>query len=294
MISYRGSLFERTISLKYIQLHLLKQTASGSKWIPVIARIGLISKGFIYCLIGIVAFMSALKIGGESYNHTNKKGLMSLIQQQFAGQFLLVLLILGLLCYCVWRGVQCFSDTENKGNNSKGFAKRGRYLLSGLIYLSFAIAAAQVLVHSSGDNGGNNNQKIIRELLAKPFGQYLAGIAATIIAGVGIYQIIYGISGKYKKHVTGLHLQTSASTYLLKAGTIGYIARGIVWLIIAWLMFKAAIHANSKDAGDTNQAFQFIEDTSYGPLLSGLLGLGLLLYGIFNFIRARFERFNTV
>ncbi|MCW3114619.1 MAG: hypothetical protein JWR18_3015 [Segetibacter sp.] len=274
-------------------MDLLKQAPSGSKWIPRIARIGLISKGIIYCLIGIVAFMSAFKIGGESYTHTNKKGLMSLIQQQFAGQFLLALLILGLLCYCLWRGVQCFSDTENKGSNSKGFAKRGRYLLSGLIYLSFAIAAAQVLLHSGGNNGGNSNQKIIQELLAKPFGQYLAGTAAAIIAGVGIYQIIYGISGKYKKHVTGLHLHTNASAYLLKAGTIGYIARGIVWLIISWLMFKAAIHASAKDAGDTNQAFQFIEDSSYGPVLAGLLGLGLVLYGVFNFIRARFEHFKT-
>ena len=258
------------------------------------AKTGLVAKGTIYCLIGAIAFMAAFEINGQSNNDTNKDGVFSLIQGQVAGQLLLGLLVLGLLCYCAWRMVQCFYDTEDKGSQTKGLLKRARYLLSGLIYLSFAIAAIKLLLHSGSKTGGDNYQQLVSELLSKPFGQYLAGIAAAVIAGVGIYQIVYGISGKYRKHVSGLQLKTRASSYLLNAGKIGYVARGTTWLITSWLMFKAAIHANPKDAGDTTKAFEFLERGNYGSLLLGLLGLGLVLYGIFNYVRARYEHFNSI
>lgn len=267
--------------------------ASSSKWIPRLAKMGLSAKGVIYCLTGMLAFMGALELGQHSNKSTGSNGIFKWVQQQFAGQILLALLIIGLLCYCAWRAVQCFFDTEDKGKKSKGILVRLRYLLSGLVYLSLAGVAIKLFLNSGDNSDGNSNQKIVGQLLAKPFGQYLVGLVALIIAGVGIYQIVYGLRGKYKKHVSTLDLPGKSATLLLRSGTIGYVSRGVVWLILSWLMCKAAIDANSKEAGDTSQAFQFVKHGSYGSLLAGILGLGLVLYGVFNFIRARYERFNT-
>jgi hypothetical protein len=161
-----------------------------------------------------------------------------------------------------------------------------------MVYLSFAFIAIKMLFKERESSGGNSNETMVGELLSKPFGQWLIGFIAIAIAGVGIYQAYYGFSGKYKKHVTNLNLYSGKSEYLLKAGKIGYVSRGIVWLIIAFLMLKAALHANAKEAGDTAKAFQFLESASYGSALLGALGIGLILYGAFNFIRARYESFN--
>jgi hypothetical protein len=75
------------------------------------------------------------------------------------------------------------------------------------------------------------------------------------------------------------------------AGKIGYVARGIVWLVIGWLFTKAAFHKNSSEAGDTSEAFGFLAEASYGSYLLAGVGLGLICYGIFNFIRVRYETF---
>jgi hypothetical protein len=56
-------------------------------------------------------------------------------------------------------------------------------------------------------------------------------------------------------------------------------------------MFRSAIHHNSNKAVDTSEALQFLQNT-YGNVLLAVLGLGLLMYGIFNFIRARYEDFD--
>ena len=123
------------------------------------------------------------------------------------------------------------------------------------------------------------------------FGQLVIGLAALVLAGVGIYQIYYGLSEKYRKHVQQLNLHSSRSSLLLRAGKAGYISRGIVWLIIAYLLLRAALHNNSSEAGDTGKAFEFIESSAFGSYLLGALGVGLIAYGVFNFIRARYETF---
>ena len=196
----------------------------------------------------------------------------------------------GLLCYALWRGVQTFSNISDDKKSAKGLGKRARYLFSGLVYLSLAFVAAKVALHkASGGSGSGSKQSIAAELLSKPFGQILVIIGALIIAGVGIYQLWYGLSGKYKKHVSDLKINSDAAEVLVRSGKIGFMARGFVYLIIAYMFLQAALQFNSSKAGDTAQAFQFLESTSYGSYLLGALGLGLISYGVFNFLRARYD-----
>jgi putative Mn2+ efflux pump MntP len=118
----------------------------------------------------------------------------------------------------------------------------------------------------------------------------LVGIGGLILAGIGAYQIYYGFSEKYRKHVQGLSLHSEQSTLLLRTGKVGYISRGAVWLVIAFLFLRAAVHSAASEAGNTGKAFRFIETSAYGSLLLGALGVGLVAYGVFNFVRARYER----
>jgi hypothetical protein len=80
---------------------------------------------------------------------------------------------------------------------------------------------------------------------------------------------------------------------LLIAGKTGYVARGIVWMIIGWMFMQAALHSDSSEAGDTSKAFSFLESAAYGSYLLGAVGLGLISSGVFNFIRARHEKFHV-
>lgn len=254
------------------------------KIVTHIAQAGLVAKGFVYILLGLLAFMAAFELGGKGNDSATKTGALQLTQDLPAGKFLLIAIALGLLCYCVWRGIQVVRE---KGKDA--WKKKILYLFSGLAYLAFAITALRMV---SGDNSnGNQNKEIAGELMSKPFGQVLVGLGGLILAIVGAYQIYYGLSEKYRKHVQGLSLQSTQSSLLLRSGKVGYISRGVVWLVIAFLFFRAAVHARASEAGSTGEAFQFIESSPYGSALLGVLGLGVIAYGVFNFVRARYERF---
>lgn len=87
-------------------------------------------------------------------------------------------------------------------------------------------------------------------------------------------------------------LHTAKGKILLTAGTIGYPARGIVWLIIAYLLLKASLSKSSSKAGDTEKAFDFVASEWGSPILA-LIATGLVAYGLFNFVRARYEQFEN-
>jgi hypothetical protein len=258
--------------------------------IKPIAQAGLIAKGLVYCLIGILAFMAAFHLGGQSTGNTDRQGALNLIEKQTGGKIMLAVIALGFFCFSLWRFVQTFADTENKGTKPKGIAERARFLFSGLMYTALGIGIVKTIFFSKRNSGGDSRQEMARELLSWPFGEWLLGVAAAIMVGIGIYQIYFGLSEKFRKHMTKAGGNTHVDL-LVKAGKVGFVALGIVWLIIGWLFAKAAWYSNSTAAGDTSKAFRFLADASYGALLLGAVGLGLVCHGIFNFIRARYERF---
>lgn len=268
-------------------------TISATSHLKPIAQAGLTAKGIVYCLFGVITFMAAFNLNGQSANDTGKRQVFQFVYKQTGGQVLLAIIALGLVCYALWRIIQTVADTEDKGKDAKGIATRGRYLFSGIVYSALAFTVVRMLwLSSSSGSGGDTNKDIAGKLLSQPMGQWLTGIAALIIAGIGIYQIYYGWSEKFKKHVDKVIGDARKRKILMGSGKIGYMARGIVWVLIGWLFFKAAIYANASSAGDTSEAFSFLSRSSYGSYLLGAMSFGLICYGIFSFVRAAYEDFN--
>jgi len=233
--------------------------------------------------------MAAFGLGRQANKDVDKEQAFNVIEHLPAGKWVLAIVALGLLCYVLWRLTQTFLLPGKDDSKIKNISKKMRYLLSGLVYLSLALFAVKMVFQNSGSGG--SQQQVIENIMQIKNGPLLIGLAAIIIAIVGVYQIYYSFSESYKKHVSLASVRSKNHDLLLLSGKIGYVARGVVWLVIAWLFSKAAWSSKASEAGDTAKAFRFLESASYGSYLLGALGLGLLCYGIFNFIRARFETF---
>lgn len=250
------------------------------------ARVGYFAKGAVYTLLGILAFMAAFELG-RAANEASRSGVFRMVREAPAGGVLMILLALGLVCYTFWRLVQAFSPAIG-GEHSKG--KRVLYFLSGIAYAGVAFAAIKMALWND-DGGGNQQQTLAATLLSRKGGQWLTGLAALALLATGLYQLYYGWSEKYRDHLQESQIHSQHSALLLRSGKAGYIARGLVWVIIAYLLFRAALNANASEAGDTTDAFRFLEGSPFGSVLLGAVGLGVIAYGIFNFLRARYERF---
>ncbi len=264
--------------------------SANSAFIKIAAKIGLFAKGIVYCLIGLFAFMSAFHIDGHSAKDSDKTGIIQNLLAQPFGRIVLLLISVGLLCYSIWRFLQSTLDTSHKGKDARGMGKRFSYFFSGAAYLSISFLAAKAFFKNKSDDGGNSYSSLSQKLIDSPGGEWLLTIVALVLVGIGLYQVWYGLKEKHRKHIDLQSLDERVSGYLLRAGKVGYISRGIVWLIIAFLFFRAASHHNPSEAGDTGTAFNFIQHGPYGAYLLALLAIGLVCYGATNFMRAFFER----
>lgn len=260
---------------------------SKNETIEKLARFGMGAKGTVYIILGVLTAMAAFNEGGQKAGQSDA---LKFIYNQPFGQVLLAILTVGLIGYVVWRFVQAFRDPENEGDDKKGIAKRVGYGASGLLYAFLAFEAIKMLMNSgSSGGGGGGNKQIVSMLLEQPFGQVLVGIAAAALAAKAIYSIYKAVTGKFMEDINVGQLDHKIKEIIKKTGTAGHLARGVVVGIVSFFFVKAAIQANASQAGGTEGAFSFIQSSSYGSWLLGIVAIGLACYGVFMLVKARYK-----
>ena len=262
------------------------------KWIVAFARFGLLAKGIVYCLIGLLAFMAAFELNGRSESEADKQGVFKFVLKQPFGKVILLLIAIGLSLYSLWRLLQALKDTERKGENLKGLASRAGFLFSGVLYGGFAVAAFKMVAGLNQDSSGDSRETFARALLSQPLGQWLLGLVGLGVIGSGLKQVYKGFSERYKKDTETARLKHKTEAMLVRAGKIGYVARGIVWMVIGYFFIRAALDLNPSEAGGTSQVFQFLEGT-FGSVLLGIVAIGLVCYGGFMFMRVKYQPIKT-
>src|SRR5687768_9519732 len=164
---------------------------SKERWFEKFARFGLVSKGIVYFLMGILSVLAAL---GLSREKGDKEEAFKVIYEQPFGQIILVAIALGLFGYVMLRLFQAFKNTENKSKNLKGTLDRIGYALSAFLYLAIGAYALKLVFHSvKGSGDTDSRQFIVSKVLEYPGGEYIVGLAGTVVIGMGIYQITRAI-----------------------------------------------------------------------------------------------------
>lgn len=257
---------------------------SREAWFEKFARFGLVSKGIVYFLMGGLSVLAAFGLSSEK---GDKSEAFKLIYEQPYGRVILIAIAIGLLGYVMLRLMQAFKNTENKGKDLKGTLDRIGYGMSALMYLGIGIYAMKLVLQGASSDQGDSRQFIVSKIFEYPGGEYIVGIASLIVIGMGIYQIARGVTGKFMKRV---NLYNSNMKDAFKtAGVIGYISRGIVLGIIGYFLFHAAWLSNPNEAKGTGAAFDFLQNT-FGSLMMALVAIGLAAYGVFCFVKAKYQR----
>ncbi len=277
-----------TPALKKAQVqaeHTIRQTAP---WVERLARVGYAAKGIVYIVIGFLAAQAAFTGGGKT---TNSQGALTTIFQQPFGQFLLGIVGVGLAGYALWRFVEAGLDSENKGSDAKGLATRAGYICSGVAYALLSFTAFQLITgaaHSAA--GSTGTQDWIARLLSLPFGQGIVGLIGLVVIGLGIGQFVKGYKADLDKKLKLSEIPQTFRSWAIVSGRWGYMARGIVFTILGGFFVEAAVHSNPQQAKGIGSALDLVAEQPYGPLLMGIIAVGLISYGIFMLVEARYRR----
>ena len=266
----------------------------ASPWMERLFRLGYAAKGLVYAIVGWLAASAAFGPGGRTAG--TRGALRSLLKQPF-GRILLGLVAIGLSGYVLWRFVQAIMDTENKGTDAKGIILRLSYAGNGSIYGGLAITAFDLIIDEVerevdiDDSYGSRDWTAL--LLAQPFGQWLVGTVGAIVIGLGFYEFYQAYTANFRRKFKLNEMSDIEKTWATRIGRFGLVAKGIVYSIIGFFFIQAARQAKSKRVRGLEGALDSLARQPYGRWLLGIVAIGLIAYGVYYVVQARYRRINV-
>lgn len=250
-----------------------------------IARAGFIGRGVVFLILGGAALSVALSGHGHPLGAA---GAVNAILRQPLGNALALVIAVGLLCFAALRLTEAIDDVHGYGGDWRGLAQRASLAIAGFFYIGLGILGASIVL--TGGYARNEDAEIrdwTEWALSMPAGEWLVGIAGAIVAGVGIGLAVNGFRQRF-----AMRLKTSeeGSGFAVVLGTIGFLARSLVFVLIGCFLIFAAWRADAREAAGFGGALLALRSERYGNALLLAAAAGLLAFGLFGVSEARFGR----
>lgn len=253
--------------------------------LTILARIGFAARGLVYLMVGWLAIDAAFH-GGEP---SDNQGVLGSFADNAMGRVLLILCAIGFAGYALWRLTEALLDPERRSRNLKGKLERAGYALSGIVHAMLSIAAVNLALRTALSSSRSPSDRTAQSwsswLLDQPGGQVVLASAGVVLLVVALAQAIKAYQGRFDE----LAGDVPAPREVRWAGRLGYAARGVVFTLMAWFVFNAAIHENAREAGGLGAVLRQLRDQEQGPLLLAVVAAGLVLFGIFSLVEAAYR-----
>ncbi|MET9499879.1 DUF1206 domain-containing protein [Streptomyces sp. NPDC006552] len=272
--------------MKAIKGRSKARQAANSSVVDTGARGGLIARGVLYLLIGLLALRVAFS--GEKKEADSSGAIRELAQQPF-GKVLVWAVGIGLVGMALWRlSEAAFGSAGPDGD------KPGKRILSAgrCVFYGFMAYSVLSFATSSRDSKGSDakSRDFTSRALDLPAGRWLVGIAALVMIGIGIGVGVRAAQRKYHKHLKKAQMSQQVRRVVDILGISGGLARGLIYTGAGVFVLIAAAQYDPDEAKGVDGTLRSFAGTPAGPWLLALVALGLLLFGLFSFALARYRR----
>lgn len=238
------------------------------------ARLGYAASGLMHLLIAYIAVRLATKSGGGS---ADQSGALQSIAQAPGGTVLLWVCASGFLLLALWQFTEAIARFKDAGDRIKAFSK-------GVMYVALCWTAAKFAM-GSGTSSSGQSKDFTADLMSHTGGRTMVFILGLVVIAIGAYHVYKGLKKKFAED-----LQESPPQPVSYAAMIGYAAKGIALAIVGLLFCVASVQRSPGKAGGLDSALKNVQAQPFGTALLILIGLGIGLYGVYSFARAKYAR----
>jgi hypothetical protein len=266
------------------------RTAARGDLPKAAGRFGLAARGTLYCVAALLAFRLATGWAEE----VDRRAVLDRLVDQPAGWVLVAVLAAGFACYAVWRFARAVSGAREGGKQSQGASdvvQRMADVGRGLLYVALTATAIKILTRGNpGPNGDQQEKEWTARLLDATGGRVLVAVVGLVVLGGGIYLAVKGVRMKFDDKLRLEEMRAWQRTWLPRLGLVGYTARGVVFAVIGFFLVRAAVTYNPDEAVGVDGAFKRLLEHGGGRSLVISIAFGLLAFGVFSFVEARWRK----
>lgn len=271
----------------FIQVRAWLRGAPLGALTELACRGGYLARGFIYLSIGTMAVMAALDLTPKAQG---SRGVLEAWAHWPFGVVLLWLAGLGLYAFAGWRLLQSVFDADRQGGGLVAIASRLGQAVSGVVYGALGVSVfglIDTLEDLTEADDQVQTRRAVAAVLELPGGELLIAAAGLFILGAGVGNIVQVFGRDFCRP---LACDEVIGRWAPWVGRAGYLGRGIAFLPVGALMLTAGLKARSQEVTGIGGALQMMEGQPYGEALMTTVALGLIAFGVFAFIEARYRR----
>lgn len=255
--------------------------------LELVSRVGYVARGAVYLSVGFIALMAAVDLTPSA---AGAVGAMQAWGRWPAGLFVLWLAGWGLAAFALWRGLQAVFDADGHGRTPRAWAIRAGQAVSGLVHAALALSAFEVadgLENLSELDEDGAAREGAAALLSLPGGDLALIAVGGFILAVGIANMMQGLFYDFSKR---LDCSREACRWTVPLGKIGYLGRGMAFAPLGFFIAESGLDARAQHARSLGGALQMLEAQPFGSWVLSLTALGLIAFGLFALVEARYRR----
>ncbi len=243
------------------------------------ARLGFIASGVVHILIGGIAIQLAI---GSSTAEADQSGALAELATSPGGGVVLWILVVGFAALGLWLVVNaCLLPQGERKTRVSHFITN---FAKGIVYAALAVTAYS-FASGGSTSSASSTSTASGDLLATPGGAVLLVVIGVGVFGVGIYLFVKGVTKRFTRDVRVPRGATGAVTVVL--GVAGYVAKAVALGAVGVLFVVAAVTGDAAQANGLDGALRSLASLPFGVAILVLVGVGLIAYGLYSFVRAR-------
>ncbi|MEP6691472.1 MAG: DUF1206 domain-containing protein [Gemmatimonadaceae bacterium] len=256
-------------------------------WIERLARVGFVAQALVYLMIGWLALRAAMEARDV---RADAAGALGALNAQQYGALALVVIAIGSFGFALWQSIAAITDAGNEGTSARGIVHRVGRAVSSVLYLMLGAAAFRML-RGSGHSaqGGDAVRNSTVQIMRAPAGRWLIGLVGVIVLAYAAHEFYSAYHAKMIDRLDLSSLSPRGRDVATQLGRTGIAAHGVVLALVGWFVFRAAIDNNGWHAGGPAAAIRAIA-VNQGARAMGVVAVGLLAYGLFQLVQARYRR----
>jgi hypothetical protein len=204
------------------------------------------------------------------------------------GRVVLLIVAAGLIGYAVWRVVEAVVDPDARGLGPKGVALRAGSAARGVFHGGLAITALRLAYGERSQSTNDQARDWTAVAFGLPGGELLVWVAAASVTGYGVYQLYRSYAPKLGRQLDLSRLSAQARAWVVGVSRFGIAARGVVFCLIGFFLARAAAQHDAGQVGGVRESLGALGDIGRWPLV--VVALGLVAYGVYELVNARYRR----